>query len=224
MQARRHPPGRHRRRGARLRPPRGRAGAERRAPGRLSGRPARQRAGHDHQPVLLVGPAGGGHRRRSDRSRLDRRRPGRRDRVDVARSRWAAPRSRSTRRSSSSSRRRTSPWGTRPRTSRASSTSAASSRTPSPSPATRRRSRPGRAATSPPRSCPVKTRVFDGEIWRDVTVDRDEGPARRHLAREAGGAQAGLRSDRHRDGRELVAAQRRRRGRHPHLGATRPRL
>src|SRR5580692_3013501 len=23
---------------------------------------------------------------------------------------------------------------------------------------------------------PVKTRVFDGEIWRDITVDRDEGP------------------------------------------------
>ena len=23
---------------------------------------------------------------------------------------------------------------------------------------------------------PVKTRVFDGEIWRDLTVDRDEGP------------------------------------------------
>jgi acetyl-CoA acyltransferase len=23
---------------------------------------------------------------------------------------------------------------------------------------------------------PVKTRVFDGEVWRDVTVDRDEGP------------------------------------------------
>jgi acetyl-CoA acyltransferase len=23
---------------------------------------------------------------------------------------------------------------------------------------------------------PIKTRVFDGEIWRDITVDRDEGP------------------------------------------------
>jgi acetyl-CoA acyltransferase len=23
---------------------------------------------------------------------------------------------------------------------------------------------------------PVKTRVFDGEVWRDITVDRDEGP------------------------------------------------
>ena len=23
---------------------------------------------------------------------------------------------------------------------------------------------------------PVKTRVFDGEVWRDLTVDRDEGP------------------------------------------------
>jgi acetyl-CoA acyltransferase len=23
---------------------------------------------------------------------------------------------------------------------------------------------------------PIKTRVFDGEVWRDITVDRDEGP------------------------------------------------
>ena len=47
-------PGDHRGRRARLRAPRGRAGPERRPPGRLPGRPARQRPGDDHQPLLLV--------------------------------------------------------------------------------------------------------------------------------------------------------------------------
>ena len=70
---------------------------------------------------------------------------------------------------------------------------------------------------------PVKTRVFDGEVWRDITVDKRRGAARGHVAGEAGVAQAGLRSDRHRDGRQLVAAQRRRGGRRADGAPTRPR-
>ena len=68
---------------ARLRAPRGRAGPERRPPGRLPGRPARRGPGDDHQPLLLVGPAGGGHRRRSHRGRRHRRGARGRPRVDV---------------------------------------------------------------------------------------------------------------------------------------------
>ena len=44
---------------------------------------------------------------------------------------------------------------------------------------------------------PVKTRVFEDGRWQDVTVDRDEGPRADTTAREAGGAEAGVRSHRH---------------------------
>ena len=50
-------PARDRRRDRRLRDARGRAGHERRAHRRAARRPAGQRAGHDDQPLLLVGPA-----------------------------------------------------------------------------------------------------------------------------------------------------------------------
>ena len=145
--------GDHRGRRPRLRAPRGRAGPERRPPGRLPRRPARRGPGDDHQPLLLVGPAGRLDRRRSHRGRRHRRGARGRPRVDVA-----DPDGRRQDRAQPGGgravpRRRTSRWATRPRTSPASSASAAATRTRSRSPATRRRWRRRSAATSPPRSC-----------------------------------------------------------------------
>ena len=113
-------------------------------------------AGDDHQPLLLVGPAGDRHRRRPHRRRRHRRRPGRRPRVDVADpdgrrqdraqpgGRRAVPRRLHP--DGQHRRERGPPVRRQPR--RSGRVRAA--------PATRRRSRPGRAATSPPRCCPSR--------------------------------------------------------------------
>ena len=65
---------------------------------------------------------------------------------------------------------------------------------------------------------PVKTRVFDGEVWRDLTVDRDEGPRADTSLEKLSALKPAFDPDGDGDGRELVAAQRRRGGRRAGVG------
>ena len=120
--------------------------------GLLAGLPD-ERAGDDHQPLLLVGPAGDRDRRRPHRGRRHRRRAGRRPRVDVddpdgrredraqPGGRRAVPRRLHP--DGQHRRERRAPVRRQPRRSGRVRARAA----------TRRRSRRGRAATSRPRSC-----------------------------------------------------------------------
>ena len=78
-----HRPGAHRRRDCRLRHAGSRTGHERRPHRRPAGRPADHRAGHHHQPLLLLRPAGRSRCGQPDPPRPGRRDDRRRHRVDV---------------------------------------------------------------------------------------------------------------------------------------------
>ena len=70
---------------------------------------------------------------------------------------------------------------------------------------------------------PVKTRVFDGEMWRDITVDKDEGPRADTSLEKLAALKPVFDPTGTRHRRQLVAAQRRRGGGRADGRATRPR-